>query len=428
MSILNNTSYEYSSKVLFSQVQEDMPEGGLASTIINNQQVDLFKNKLTSENAWDWFRLILMTKVDWQLEWLETVVLKGVPIDKAWKVLETGHHVSIFDLVEKCDGGICNDTKALLQRISIIYRIIFLRQDIQPALDILEELAEMKNWISLNIVLSCYVCGPLLTAKPMLHYLVSMERYDMVRAMLSSATELHNEFDSETFLPGWINMKDDEGRTVLHITAQQKRESWVKWFLDNQADVLIKDVYGKTPFNYITEKKYLELFWNHCEEKPTQILNELLNSVENVEALEWLLENGANPNYDGAFKTAVKNKGFITLLVKYGGDPSTVYPTSGWSEDVIVEWLLNGGIGGENYSKFVVKYLISDKSPEWVCFLIALYNNCEEEAALLAGNFNSINKAILENFNNIIKSIRPKTSTMRKYHQAYENVKNILIN
>ena len=207
MSILNQNIYEYSSKSLFSQVQEEMVDGALASTIIKNQQIDLFKNKLTSNNGWDWFRLILMTEVDWQLEWLEIVVLKGVPIDKAWKVLDTGHHVSIFDLIEQCDGGICSDTKALLQRLSIIYRILFLRQDIQPALDILEELSEHKNWISLNIVLSCYVCGPLSTPKPMLHYLVSMERYDLVRAMLTSATELHTEFDSETFLPGWINRR-----------------------------------------------------------------------------------------------------------------------------------------------------------------------------------------------------------------------------
>ena len=73
-------------------------------------------------------------------------------------------------------------------------------------------------------MLSCYVCGALTSAKPILHYLVTMERYDMVRAMLSSATELHTEFNSDTFLPGWINMKDDEGRTILHITAQQKNE------------------------------------------------------------------------------------------------------------------------------------------------------------------------------------------------------------
>lgn len=425
MSILNPHTYPYSSKSLFSQVQEEMVEGGLASTIIINRQKELFEKKLSSDNAWDWFRLILMTKVEWQLEWLEIVVLKGVPIDKAWKICDTGHHVSIFDLVDQCEGGICNDTKALLQRLSTIYKIIFLRQDIQPALDILEELVENKNWISLNIVLSCYVCGPLSSGKPMLHFLVTMERYDMVRAMLSSATELHNEFNSDTFLPGWINMKDDEGMTVLHITAQQRRDSWVKWFLDNHADTLIKDVYGKTPFNYVTEKKNYELFWNHCPSKPTKMLNDLLCEVENVDALEWLLKNGANPNAPGAFETASRNKGFITLLVSNGGDPSTIYPSSNWSEDIIVEWLLNGGIGGENYSKFAVKYLIANKSAEWVCFLISLYHGCEEEASMIYGN---IDESTRNNFENIMTSITPKTSVMQKYQKVYENVKNILIN
>ena len=267
--------------------------------------------------------------------------------------------------------------------------------------------------------------GPLSNGKPMLHFLVTMERYDMVRAMLSSATELHNEFNSDTFLPGWINMKDDEGRTVLHITAQQRRDSWVKWFLDNHADTLIKDVYGKTPFNYVTEKKYYELFWDHCPSKPTKMLNDLLSEVENVQALEWLLENGANPNASGAFETASRNKGFIQLLVKYGGDPSTIYPSSKWSEDIIVEWLLNGGIGGENYSKFAVKYLISSNSSEWVCFLISLYHGCVEEAAVLYGN---IDESTRNNFEKIIKSIKAKTPIMLKYQSVYENVKNILTN
>lgn len=424
MSILNQNTYEYSYESLFIQVQEEMAEGALASTIIKNQQIDLFKNKLTSDNGWDWFRLILMSEVDWQLEWLEIVVLKGVPIDKAWKVLDTGHHVSIFDLIEQCDGGICSDTKALLQRMSIIYRILFLRQDIQPALDILEELSEHKNWISLNIVLSCYVCGPLSTPKPMLHYLVSMERYDLVRAMLTSATELHTEFDSDTFLPGWINMKDDEGMTVLHITTQQKRESWVKWFLDNHADVLVKDVYGRTPFNYVTEKKYFELFWNKCESKPTELLNELLNSVENVEALEWLLKTGANPNSPGAFKTAAKYPGFIPLLVRYGGDPSTVIPGGGWNDKVIVEWLLNGGIGSEQYSKFCIKYLSGFKSCEFICFLISLYHSCSEETLLLYKNIKEDERAT---FDNIILNIKPRTKIMKKYKSLYENVKNILV-
>ena len=43
MSILNQHIYLYSSKSLFNQVQEEMIEGGLASTIINNRQKELFE-------------------------------------------------------------------------------------------------------------------------------------------------------------------------------------------------------------------------------------------------------------------------------------------------------------------------------------------------------------------------------------------------
>lgn len=423
MSILNQNSYNIYNESLVEEIREDWSEGALAYTIINNAQHKLFKEKLSNDNGWEWFRLIMMIDVPHQMEWLETVLLKGIPIDKPWKMMSSGHQVTIFDLIDQVQGGIRKETRDVIEKIRCIYEILFLRKDVQPALDILNDLEESEDWMALNFVLSCYITGPTSQVRPMLHYIVSMERYDLVRGMLHAATELHTKFNSDTFLPGWINMKDDEGGTVLHITAKQQKMSWVKWFVSNYANPLIKDVYDKTAFNYAPKIEYLQLFWEKCEDKPTAILNNLLiQGVENVETLEWILKNGANPNTEGAFKTASKNPGQIKKLVEYGGDPTAISPNDNWNKDIILEWLCNGGSGGLNYVKMCIDNLTGKKSAEWICFLISLYNKNTEIASFWWSQCNDENKL---NYISMIDNIVPKTTYMVQYKKLLENSKNI---
>lgn len=415
MSILNTADNKVYFTTLLDEILEEWSDGSLAHNIIKNKQTELFKEKLNTTNAWMWFRLILMTETTHQLEWLETVILQGVPIDKPWKIANSGHQQTVFDLIDMVEGGISNHTRICIRNIRDIYQIIFLRRDIQPALDILNELSEDKSWLDLNFILSCYVIGPMNSPKPLLHYLVHMERYDLVRAMLMAATELHREFQSDTYLSGWINMTDDEGRTVLHITATQNRESWAKWFVSNDADPSIRDIYGKTAFHYAPKLPYINLFWQKIEPQSTDLLNELLvNGVQDVEALEWVLRNGANPNTDGAFEAALKSEGHVTLLVKYGGDPTSVVPGPNVSSLVVVEWLCSGGSGGMNYAEMCIKHLTGQTSAEWICFLISLHNGRVKESRLW---WNQSNDETKIPFVNLINQIQPKSAYMKQYQQ-----------
>ena len=68
------------------------------------------------EVDWQWFQMILMTDVPWQLDWLEKCILRGVTIDKTWRALDTGHQVTIFDLVSTVEGGIRQETETFLSR------------------------------------------------------------------------------------------------------------------------------------------------------------------------------------------------------------------------------------------------------------------------------------------------------------------------
>tara|TARA_E500000331_G_scaffold358571_1_gene426801 strand:+ start:48844 stop:50124 length:1281 start_codon:yes stop_codon:yes gene_type:complete len=423
MSILKSMPEKVPSKVWVDNISQDWTDAGLAVTIITNQQLDLFNEKIgkDSEVDWQWFQMILMTDVPWQLDWLEKCILRGVTIDKTWRALDTGHQVTIFDLVSTVEGGIRQETRDILIKIRKIYEILFMRQDVQPALDYLNDLEEGKHWLQLNTILSSYVLGPLNEPKPLLHYVVLMERYDLVRGLLTSATAVQQEYSDTDFLKGWINMADDCGRTILHITAMQRRESWAKWFIANSANPALRDSDHKTAFHYAPEIKYLQLFWDKMEDKPTELLTEILEQgVADVESLRWLLDNGANPNSEKAFLTASKTPGFISILVEYGGDPTVFRPAN--NAPVLAEWLTVGGSGGTNYEEMVVKHLTGRKSAKWICFLISLQNGFLEQAG---GWWQACDIEQRNQYAQLIENIEPESAYMKQYQQWLEKVTNM---
>lgn len=426
MSIIKTTVDKVSAETWTEKLLNDWSDGGTAMNIIKTNNVKLFEEKLTVTNAWEWFRLILLIDVDWQLKWLEKTILHGVAIDKQWTKLDTGHQVTVFDLIDNVEGGIRDETRDVIKNLRDIYQILFLRKDVQLALDIINEFEEEKKWIQLNMILSSYVMGPLQTIKPLLHYVVLMERYDLVRGLLAAATTLHNEFDSETFLDGWMNMKDDMGRTVLHITAKQKRESWAKWFVSNYANPLERDDFNKTPFHYALKLPYVEIFWGKIQNEENNhvcLLNELIQEkYEDKETLIWLLNNGANPNEKDAFKTSYMFDGHMTILTQNGGDPSTISPDVDWTLPSIKEWILCGGGGVENYSELVIKTLAESKSSQWICMLLALHCNMEKLAFKWC---NLCKQTELTIYFDTILRIRAQTDFMKKYKSCVEKVKNM---
>lgn len=422
MSIIKPNVEKVSAETWIAKILDEWRDGAVAMTIIKNKKDTLFEEKLTVDNAWEWFRLLLLVDVKWQLQWLEKTILHGVTIDKQWTKLDTGHQVTVFDLVDNVEGGIRDETREVIKHLRDIYQILFLRKDVQLALDIINELEEEKQWIQLNMVLSAYVIGPLQTPKPLLHYVVLMERYDLVRGLLSAATTLHNEFKSDTFLKGWMNMKDDMGRTVLHITAKQNRESWSKWFVSNHANPLERDDNNKTPFHYALKLPYVDIFWGKIE-KDEELLNELIQEgCKDSDTLNWLLINGADPNYKKAFYQAYNYREHMFILTLHGGDPSIIKPTADWSLDAIREWILCGGGGVSNYSELVVKTLAKTKSSEWICMLMALQYNMIDNAVQWC---NSCDRDEISTYFNTIMNIKAQTAFMRKYKDSVEKVKNM---
>lgn len=214
-------------------------------------------------------------------------------------------------------------------------------------------------------------------------------------------------------------MTDDDGRTILHITAMQRRESWAKWFIANSANPSLRDSDNKTAFHYAPDIKYLQLFWDKLEEKSTDLLTEILElGVTDVATLRWLLENGANPNSEKAFVTASATSGFISILVEYGGDPTVFLPR----EESMAEWLSIGGSGGTNYEEMVVKHLTGRKSARWICFLISLQNGFLEQAK---GWWQACDEDQRNQYQQLITNIEPVNAYMKQYKQWLEKVTNM---
>ena len=422
MSILKPIPELTSSDVWIEKIKSEWSQYTNAVTILAGGDEGVYLEHLTESNAWDWFRTILMTNFSGQLQWLEKAVLLGVPIDRRWHKVETGHQVTIFDLVDSTSGGIRVETKQAITALRKIYSILFIRKDVQAALDILNDLEEGKHWIRLNIILSAHVLGPLQNARPMLHYVVMMERYDLARGLLASATALQKEFDSDTFLDGWMNMVDEEGRTVLHLTAMQRRESWAKWFLSNHADPSARDMYGKTASHYAPCLPYVEVFFENTREG-VKILNEILsNGCEDLDTLKFALGKGATVSDGDTLQKYLQDGAFFRALVDAGTDPSLISPTPSWSTENTLTWLECHGVCEVGYSSLIMKHLTMHKTSDWLCMLSCLKNRHIDEALIW---WDMCDTKQLATFCERMKRIKPSTTTMDNYKRDLEKLENM---
>lgn len=424
MSLLKSSDDSTSSNVWLNRIKDDWEDCEEAVKIIHSGEEGVFLEHLTEKNAWNWFRTILMVDFSQQLQWLEKTILKGVAVDDTWYKIDNGHQVTVFDLLDSTMGGIREETRQTLLHMRQIYTILFLRQEVQPALDILIDLEEEKYWIRLNVILSTHVLGPLQSTRPLLHYAVLMERYDLVRGLLSSATALQREFDSDTFLKGWMNMIDEEGRTVLHLTAIQKRESWSKWFVSNEADPTMLDIYGKSASHYAPILPYVSTFYTNTR-SGVKMLNDILSAgVNDLETLKFILKHGGQVSEPSVLIKYLNQPLCYTELMQKGTDPCLIQPDNTWSKENTKLWLSSHGVCKEGYERLLMEHYTVNKSPAWLCFLCCLKSRLINEA-FVWWNLSTVEEQ--ESFILKIDNIEPKTDIMLESKEDFEKVRNLAV-
>ena len=400
----------------------DWKDNQMALNIISQGQFKLFQDSLNENNCWNWFRLILLTPVEYQLKWLEHIILKGQAIDKPWYAMDTGHQITIFDLEDEVEDGLIEPTIKLIQKMKKIYYILFMKQSVQPAIDLLTDLVEDQEWLELNILLSSYILGPLNCKKPILHYAVTMQRYDLVRALLDNATTMGNNYDhNREFRDAWINMTDDTGKTVLHLACTQHRDSWMKWFVSHKANPYLMDNDGKSCFHYIYKRTELEILYSYedVSHEWDKIKKEILLNIcrhKNIEALEWILSNGKLGIIDSeAINICLNNEDdkSVGLLIEHGVDPNFNIT----STCLCKNYILLGGKPSNPYK--IIELLHSEYSEYYICMLMALYSN-NKDAFLKYSNLLSDEE--FENFSNKLLGIHVKCEETRKIQNNIQNV------
>ena len=191
MSFLKDDSPKIDTTTWLENIVSEWTDGSLALNIIQNRNKTQFINHINAGNNWMWFRVLMLSKVTFQLEWLEEIVKTGLPIDKSWVKMDTGQEITIFDINDSIEGGFEEKTKNLISDIYIIYEVLFLKKPVQTVIDIITEYCDEQRWPELTIILMSHIYGPLNKIYPLFHYTVLLERYDILRSLLTAATTLH---------------------------------------------------------------------------------------------------------------------------------------------------------------------------------------------------------------------------------------------
>ena len=437
MSFLKDDTPKIDATTWLDTITSEWPDGSLALNIIQNQSKSQFINHLNAANNWNWFRILMLSKISFKMEWLEEIIKTGLPIDKPWIAMDTGKQITIFDINDTIDGGFNENVKHLFEDIFIVYETLFLKKQIQPIIDIFTDYSEDNKWSELTILLMTHVYGPLNEIRPLYHYMVLMDRYDILRVFLTGATTLHKAIKKKhtniNFQKSWVNLRGHGGGTILHMVCGQNKPTWINYFLSVDADPLIKDFDDMTPFHIKTNETKISSLYNSLNGEMQQRWNEnnmhyfLLYAIQKDDhkLLDWLLVKGGDPNTDDLVLICLKNDyvDCLKVLIKHGADPNHIKSIN----ISLVETYIHLDSGGVLFKNNIIGLLHGKYNPTELCIISTIYNTrlIENEKKDIVCKYLGMieNKAVILEFFTKILNIKTVTEVSRKIQQ---NVKNVI--
>ena len=136
---------------------------------------------------------------------------------------------------------------------------LFLKKQVQPIIDIFTDYSEEQKWTELTILLMTHVYGPMNEVYPIFHYMVLMDRYDILRVFLNGATTLHKTIIKKhanvNFQRSWVNLRGHDGSSILHLVCKQNKPTWINYFLSVDANPQLLNFDEMTPFHINTSTK-----------------------------------------------------------------------------------------------------------------------------------------------------------------------------
>jgi hypothetical protein len=436
MSFLKDDSPKIDTTTWLENIVSDWSDGPLAVNIIQNCNKTQFKNHINAGNNWMWFRVLMLSKVTFQLEWLEEIVKTGLPIDRSWVKMDTGQEITIFDINDSIEGGFEEKTKNLISDIFIIYEALFLKKPVQTVIDIITDYCEEQRWSELTIILMSHVYGPLNKIYPLFHYTVLLERYDILRALLTAATTLHKvihkKHETINFQKSWVNLRGNDGGSILHLICEKNKPTWISYFLSIDANPLLTDFNGSTPFHVNTSQNKITILYNTLDvnEQDNWKLKYMhyfmLYAIQKNDPtlLNWLLEKGGDPNTEDLVLICLKNEynKCLKVLLDFGADPNFIN-TSNITLKESEEHIEGGGILFYND----INMLLHEKyNPIELCIISLTYKidaNEHRIKPILIKYINALeDKQTILEFFNAIMNIKSITTITSQIQSMVENV------
>lgn len=438
MSFLKDETPKIDKKTWLNNIKSDWTEGSLAMNIINNESKTQFINHLTAANNWEWFRILMLCPPSsFKIEWLEEIVKTGLPLDKTWIKMDTGKQTTVFDLHDIVEGGIEDNLSKLFEDIYQIYETLFLKQQVQPVIDIFTDYIEDNKWSELTIILMSHVLGPLNKTCPLFHYMVLMNRYDILRAFLNGATTLHKEIVKKhkniNFQKSWVNLKNHDGSSILHLVCEQNKSTWISYFLSVDADPLLEDFNKLTPFHVQTNQNKCSMLFNSLERenkdrwKSENMTYFLIYATQknDTELLRWLLSIGGNPNTSDLVSICIKNdyEECLSVLMEYGADPNEIDLPKNIG---LIESKIHVESGGLLFSNNIIGLLHDKYTPIELCIISTLYNqvlNIQIKEKIIQQYLDSMEtKNLIKTFLNQKLNIKAKNKKTIEMQNIVKNV------
>ena len=329
----------------------------------------------------DCLRTILTRALPHQLVWLKHWMKCGGLLDNLWisptSTATNIHVLSIFEILGEL--SLTDDTQNFFSNVRSVFECLWLRHSKEIAKNIL---STMDPKLREALLLANFE-GPTGESSPLVQHAIECNRTQLAQLFLLTD---HGSND-----------------TLFKLVLQKNKKHWIAWFLRNELSNKALAVDYLVAINGITElrkmpkrtgKAWLEQLHASI---PTAV------DKENSECLEWLLDNGADPNCESMTRCSTE---MLTIFLRFGADPN-MFPLDCFEKESW-EILLQHGARA-----MLKEHIIAD----WVITINNVYDK-------VPFNMTDKNKKILSSlFTKLSNVLGPCQTTQ----QLYNNIEAIII-
>lgn len=244
-------------------------------------------------------RVILTKRLPQQMSWLKLWMKCGGVLDTLWiSPTSTASDLSVLSVMEILNELSLNDeTIDFFSRLRALFECLWLRHSKEIAKNVLTTMHPKTR----EALLLAKFEGPTgsSTAHPLVYHAITCNRTQLAQFLLLSD-----------------HGKDDD---IFRLVIEKNKTHWIAWFLRNELSNKAVAV------DYLVSKNNIGELRKITPTDSERWLKQLHSSIETAvtnsagDALEWLLENGADPNCVSMTQCSPE---LLEIFMKYGADPN----------------------------------------------------------------------------------------------------------